>query len=411
MALERARSITVSVLLALCLATPLIGSGPSPAAAQTPTGSFTCRASAVNLLGLEPVVANLGDAPCADDSRGLGLPLPSLAVQAVSAVTQVAPGGGGVTSRAQLVGLDLALLGLHADLIQAEATVTCEAGRPLLSGTSTTGGLTVNGSPVSSTDPVDIPLPLGTLHLNHTVTDGASLTRRAVWLETALSSVVLGEARAGFTANPCAGGTGTITIVKVSQPENRQEFSFTGELGPFSLRDDGRSAGADRRTFSKPAGTYPVTERQPTGGGVREAWRLADVQCLDPDRGTTTDRQSRLALIDLDPGEDVVCTFTNENPALGAGFSGDVENPTKGLDPVVFKGDQGSPPPTTSRASVEPPMSPTTLQPIKPVLDTGGSASSAGAVTLVGLPLVAILAGAIWFLLAAARRRRRDETA
>jgi hypothetical protein len=58
--------------------------------------------------------------------------------------------------------------------------------------------------------PVDIPLVVGTLHLNNTVTTPTSVTQRAVFLDTLLTDVVVSESRADFhgttahpTGNPC----------------------------------------------------------------------------------------------------------------------------------------------------------------------------------------------------------------
>lgn len=423
MAFERARSSAVSVVLVLCFATSLVVFDEPPAAAQAPGAlSFACRASAVNLLGVEPGVANAGHLPCADDARAnLGVPVAGLGLQAVSATTHLVSGGGGAASRAQLVGLDLAPLALRADLVDAEAAVTCQGDQPLLTGTSKVVGLTVNGRPVSSGDAVSLPLGVATIHLNHTVSQGGTLVQRAVSLETLFGTVVLGEAQVGHTGNPCA-AAGTITIIKVARPNAETDFPFTGDLGPFSLRDDDRTVGADRRAFPRPAGSYRVTELESTGGIFADDWFLQDLECVDPDGGTTADRANKSAQVDLDPGENVVCTFTNLNPpalALPGGF----DDPTRGLDPVPAKFDPDAPMPP-SRAGVEIPLPPTTTAGTVPDDGTdgrdgadgtdgaggsGASLVSAGA-ALVAVPVIALVAGAIWFLLAAGRRRR-DEAA
>jgi hypothetical protein len=40
-------------------------------------------------------------------------------------------------------------------------------------------------------------------------------------------------------------------------------------------------------------------------------YQLTDLSCSDPDDGTTVDVGARTASIDLDPGEAILCTFTN----------------------------------------------------------------------------------------------------
>lgn len=412
MARGRIRSFAVAAVSASVLAPCLLVAGELPAPAQAPPpaaqGSFTCRSSAVAVLGVEAVVANPGTAPCADDSRSLlNPPVPSLALQAVSARTQASAGGGPATSMSRAAGVDLALLGLRADVIESRATVACEAGQPQLSGSSTVVGLVVNGQPVPVGAPAELALPAGTLRVNHTATVGNALVQRAVWLETALGSIVLGEAEVGFSGSPCT-GAGTITVVQISDPDSTQNFSFTGDLGPFLLRDDGTSAGADRRIFLVRVGQYRITELQPTGGRIPRAWEPREVQCTDAD--TVVDLAGRTVVVNLQVGENVVCTFRNFNQILtDLAASAGIEDPGAGLDPVVFKRDQPTPPSTAPRGGIEPPLPPTTTVTIPPDRETGGSVLAGTG--LVAVPLLALLGGILWFVLAAARRRREDETA
>jgi hypothetical protein len=98
---------------------------------------------------------------------------------------------------------------------------------------------------------------------------------------------------------------GSITIVKQADPEGAQEFDFAaGDLGDFSLTDDGTPANTKEFT-DVIAGTYAVTETIPAG------WRLTDIVCDDAD--TTWDVDTASALIDLDPGEEITCTFSNKS--------------------------------------------------------------------------------------------------
>lgn len=104
---------------------------------------------------------------------------------------------------------------------------------------------------------------------------------------------------------------GSITIVKDAQPDSDQEFKFTGSLGDpsdedgpnFTLVDDGQNDTTDRRTFTDlTSGTYTVTEPNVKG------WDLDNVSCVG---GSDTDTHNRNAVIKLNPGENVTCTFTN----------------------------------------------------------------------------------------------------
>ena len=428
--MERSRSITILVGVLLSSAATVAVSSVPPAAAQSPNGSFACRASAVDLLGVEPVVANPGGGPCPTETRSvLDAPVGSLAVRAATTRTSPLPGGGGATSRAQVIGIDLASFGIRADVVEAEATVACEGDRPRLVGTSRVVGLTVNGRTLASAEAAIIPLPVGTLHLNESVLEGDALSRRALCLETPLGSVVLGEARVGFAGSPCM-ANGTITFEVLG--DTRLAYSFTGDVGTFSV-PGGRSAGASRRSFSKPAGRYRIRQLDPPNELVNPGGKfpyvinhfLDGLRCEDPDGGTTTDLGDSRADVDLDPGENVICFFTNasaaalaanadiDNPTRGLpGAGGFVQNPSAGLTPVSTDQSPGS----RSQAGVEPPSAP------RPGSagdggDGGGdpfegiSASILSGSTLMAIPTLAILfaAGLGYWLLAAGRRRRKDE--
>ncbi len=398
------KSVLGSVVICMWSMSSVISSA-SPAAAQTQSGSFLCRASAVQLLGLEPVVANPSGRPCRDDSRtGLRLPLPSLSVGSTMAATAPLPGGRGATSRAQVVGSGLAALGLQVDLAEAEATVTCEAGQARLSGGSRVVGLRVNGRAVASSERADIPLAGGTLHLNRTVEQGGTLTRRAVELETALGRVILGEASAGAVDAPCGQRRAAITVIKVATFESPQLFPFTGDLGSFSLRDAEGTAGGDRVTFSKEPGRYRITELDPVD--PVHIWRLADVHCVDPDGGSTTDLGMASARVDLDAGEQVVCTFTNRDLGNLAGAGGNISNPAGGVDPVQVKQDA-----PTGGGTIESPLPPTRPPPEVPEVPEVAKKASASILpaTVVGLPLLALLAAGLWLLLVVGKRRRRED--
>jgi hypothetical protein len=90
-----------------------------------------------------------------------------------------------------------------------------------------------------------------------------------------------------------------LTIVKQTNSDGGdQAFSFSGDLGEFSLMD-GESESDD--TLS--ADTYEVTEINPTG------WKLNDIYCS----GTENWYQTGNTLsVSLDLADDVTCTFYND---------------------------------------------------------------------------------------------------
>ena len=230
----RRGSVARFLVLSVGLAPFLVVAGHSPAAAQTAGGSLACRASALSVLGIEPITANAAGAPCALDSKGIpALALGVATVGAISATTQPLPADvGGATAKAQVAGLDLPLLGIHAGLISAEATVVCEAGQPRLSSTSQVLGLTVAGSPIAAGGSSDVVLPIGVLHLNHRSVQGDKVVVRALWLETALGQIVVGEAQAGFAGAPCPAIDIPDPVVREAPARSRSSSKASAAPGP-----------------------------------------------------------------------------------------------------------------------------------------------------------------------------------
>ena len=178
-----------------------------------PTGAFGCTASAAELLGTRPAVANPGGTPCADDERtaarvSIGLGLLKVTADGLTASTDAAPGG--VSATAGLLTTRISTIGLVIEIgtMTSSATATCVAGptglAPVFSGSSRIASLKVNGVrlPIGP-GPVTIPLVVGTLSLNSTVATADGLTQRAFDLRTLLGNVVVGESRVGATGNPC----------------------------------------------------------------------------------------------------------------------------------------------------------------------------------------------------------------
>lgn len=176
-------------------------------------GSFSCTASAADLLGTRPAIANPGKAPCVDDAKTaakvtIGVGLLSVRVNGLTASTDAAPGS--VSATAGLLTTRISTIGLVIEIgaITSSATATCVAGptglAPVLSGGSSIASLKVNGVvvPIGS-GPVTLPLVVGSLSLNSTVSSHGVLTQRALDLRTLLGNVVVGESSVGSTGNPC----------------------------------------------------------------------------------------------------------------------------------------------------------------------------------------------------------------
>jgi prealbumin domain-containing protein len=94
--------------------------------------------------------------------------------------------------------------------------------------------------------------------------------------------------------------TGTITIVKDTNPETSGiSFDFDSDLGDFDLEDD------DSEQFTGLNDTaISFIENPPPG------WVLVSIVCNAEDY--TVNLETRGVVVDLLPGEDVTCTFTNE---------------------------------------------------------------------------------------------------
>ena len=185
------------------------GTGVGTIVNDDAAGRFGCTASALTLLGARPAVANPRVTPCADDDRTaatvrLGLGLLTIEAGGLSARTDLAPGG--VSATGALATTRVRTLGLTIEVttLTATATATCVGGRPAFDGSSEIAALTVNGVriPIGS-QPVTVPLLVGSLSLNKTVLSADGVTQQAFALHTLLGDVVIGEATASTRGNPC----------------------------------------------------------------------------------------------------------------------------------------------------------------------------------------------------------------
>ena len=106
------------------------------------------------------------------------------------------------------------------------------------------------------------------------------------------------------------GGHGSITIIKSTFGKSSGSTVFPFVLSgasfhsAFDLDTNPRTHTPDRWTFEDlPAGAYTAVELVP------HDWELHRMECVDPDHGTTVDPAHATANIDLDAGENIVCTF------------------------------------------------------------------------------------------------------
>ncbi|KKL88008.1 hypothetical protein LCGC14_1929010, partial [marine sediment metagenome] len=130
--------------------------------------------------------------------------------------------------------------------------------------------------------------------------------------------------------------TGSIRIIKDTQPNDTQDFSYTttGGLTPltFTLDDDSDITNSNiQEFFDIPVGPYTVTESSVTG------FDLTAITCIDSSTPSTGDPSTRTATINLDPGETVTCTF--ENTKRGTIIVEKITDPAGDPATFTFTGD------------------------------------------------------------------------
>ncbi|NUT33967.1 MAG: hyalin, partial [Hamadaea sp.] len=198
---------------------------------QDRNGVFSCSATALNLAGIKAGKANPANVPCVDDSDtvasvALTSGLVNVQAKAITATTDLTPdnqnivpvAGDKAVATAKIESTKITVGGLvtiELGVIQSAASVTCVAGpgglSPVYAGSSSVSSLKINGVAVTvGSAPLTIPLVVGSLKLNGTTTTGTSVTQQAVVLDTALTDVVLAEAKADVhgtalhpSGNPC----------------------------------------------------------------------------------------------------------------------------------------------------------------------------------------------------------------
>lgn len=185
-------------------------------------GAFSCRATGLRLGTGELVVANPADSPCKDDHHFLAeADLGTVKAVALDALTDQTPDDLESTApsstdngvaKATVSEVTIAAgptVTIKATVIQSSAKVQCVARTsglaPALSGSSSIYSLTVNGSAVDVSGSAAIIVDGVTILVNSQIITPTSLTQRALTVSGSLvSTIVVGEAKADFSGNPCA---------------------------------------------------------------------------------------------------------------------------------------------------------------------------------------------------------------
>lgn len=191
-------------------------------------GAFSCRASAVRLVAEEPVVANAPDSPCRDGANTaisalLNAGLVNLTSNTLNATTDQTPNDLETTAPAatdngvanasveRATVKTLGLVNISATAVTAQAKVECVAGPtgglvPKLTSSGTIGSLKINGISVNVNGAgiIQLPLGLGSVVLNGVKTTSSSITHQAIAIRLLGIDIVIAEAKADFTGNPCA---------------------------------------------------------------------------------------------------------------------------------------------------------------------------------------------------------------
>ncbi|MFB9308759.1 LPXTG-motif cell wall-anchored protein [Agromyces hippuratus] len=100
---------------------------------------------------------------------------------------------------------------------------------------------------------------------------------------------------------------GEIIVHKVVDGPQGAVFEYTGSwlADPSTFTIDATDGSGDSETYSVEPGTYDLAET------ALEGYDTTNVVCVDPDQGTIVDLDAASAVLDVDPGERVECTYTN----------------------------------------------------------------------------------------------------
>jgi hypothetical protein len=273
---------------ALALATVVLGVGGAmafPAAAQSPTNVFSCRASAGRAtsgslsptpLTTEPIRANDALTPCSTQNAAVTGPATFIApppappgnsadVSSAAAHTSRASTGVGALAGVGKTTVHFAGRTLTFDSAQASVIYQCGGVGAVSTTSSQIVKLALDGQAVSvPAGPRDIALTGtdATLHLNRIQQAGNIITVRAIELESVTAGdLVIAEAKAGFsgdvtkacgdlagtpstsTVTPCQAGatfdpTRDACVVTITGPNGQPTVTIAGQ--PFQAASNGK---------------------------------------------------------------------------------------------------------------------------------------------------------------------------
>ncbi len=143
----------------------------------------------------------------------------------------------------------------------------------------------------------------GERELYDLMTDPWELDNVAADAGQAVVVAALGQRLAELRLEGIGPGTGTITIVQDTLPDSASDYSFGGDLGSFSLDDDGDPTLPNIGTFADlPSGAWTIT--RPAVAHLISSEILCDgVGVFDLGAGKLT--------VYLHPGEEITCTFVD----------------------------------------------------------------------------------------------------
>jgi hypothetical protein len=310
---------------------------PAVSDAQTRKGDFSCRASALKVgapLNAEPVVAN-SSGPCEDELSQLNDttvgPVTATTLRAETKMTpdnpQTVPPVAGDKGEAEAFVERAAIAvgpGISADVLRANAQVTCGVFHPTLVSSSSITAVTLGTQTINVSEQQAIPIPLlGFLRLNWTENAPGKVTRRALWLDLAPSGsatsgdpggadVIIAEAVADYEGNPC--------LAAVPKPQCSDGIDNDGDGKTDYPADPGCTGPNDNNETDPPKPQcsdgidndgdgqtdYPADPGCSGPGDNDETDPPANPQCSD---GIDNDGDGR---IDFGPNQ-----FHNETPATG----------------------------------------------------------------------------------------------
>jgi hypothetical protein len=185
-------------------------------------GTFSCRATALNLLGIQPIVANAADNPCKAAKNSL-LTLGTIA-SAVNAQTTLSEGtlpaaGDTATASASVATVNITQVPGHqiaVGAVQSQAAVSCEPAllgglAPKFSSSSNVATITIDGATTTvGSGPLKLSIPnVATIWLNRTISGGGTRIQRAVEVDLGTTRVaVVAESKVDVAGSPC----GTVLV-------------------------------------------------------------------------------------------------------------------------------------------------------------------------------------------------------